>query len=223
MAQATARKKLQSVRTLADLIERLGDIPPERIRFHPAPGTATERDVLAVRGGPEGPLCELVDGVLVEKAVASFESFVAFLLGHYLWSYLEENDLGVLLGPDGMLRFAPGLVFIPDVSFVSWDRMPNREFPREAIARLVPDLAVEILSPGNTSKEMERKCVRYFETGVRLVWIIDPATQTAEVYTSPTDQVHIGKGGTLDGGEVLPGFSLPLRKLFRKTPRKSRT
>lgn len=220
MAQATIGKKLASVKTLADLIERLGDIPAERIRFHPLPGTATERDVIAARSGPDRQLCELVDGVLVEKPVATFESVVAFLLGHYLWSYLEENDIGVVLGPDGMMRFAPGLVFIPDVSFVSWDRMPNREFPRDAIARLVPDLAVEILSPSNTSKEMERKRLKYFETGVRLVWIIDPAKQTAEVYTSPTDSQHIAKGGNLDGGKVLPRFSVPLRKLFRKAPRR---
>ena len=63
----------------------------------------------------------------------------------------------------------------------------------------------------------------YFKAGCRLVWLIDSKTETAEVYTFPTESTHVGKSGTLDGAEVLPGFSLALRKLFRKAPRKSRS
>ena len=82
------------------------------------------------------------------------------------------------------------------------------------------DLAVEVLSRGNTPKEMRRKLGEYFEAGVRLVWFVYPKTQTAEVYTSPTEMRRIGKSQSLDGGDVLPGFKLPLRKLFARASRR---
>jgi Uma2 family endonuclease len=75
-------------------------------------------------------------------------------------------------------------------------------------------LAVEVLSKGNTKKEMDRKIQEYFRAGVRLVWLVEPKTETARVYTSPTKVHRIGTDGALDGGDVLPGFVLPLRKLF---------
>ena len=109
----------------------------------------------------------------------------------------------------------PGLVRIPDVAFISWERLPGKVVvPDEAIPDLAPDLAVEVLSEGNTKEEMERKLKDYFFAGVRLVWYIDLKKRTAEVYTSPDQGVTLTEGQTLDGGEVLPGFRLPLRQLF---------
>lgn len=117
----------------------------------------------------------------------------------------------------------PGLVRIPDVSFISWDKVPSREVPEEPIPDLVPDLAVEVFSAGNTRKEMTRKLAEYFRVCVRLIWIIYPQTQTAEIYTSANRCQKIGKAGALDGGNVLPGFRLPLKQLFaRMKPRKAR-
>jgi Uma2 family endonuclease len=80
-----------------------------------------------------------------------------------------------------------------------------------------PDLAVEVLSEGNTPAEMNRKLGEYFAGGVRLVWLIDPDTQTALAYTSPDKSNFIGADGALDGGDVLPGFGLPLRDLFAES------
>lgn len=213
----TATMTLPGAETLAELLDRLGGIPPERVRMRPAPGTATKRDVVAARESPERTLCELVDGTLVEKAVGAKESLLAVVIIQYLGSYVEENDLGVVLGPDGAMRLLPGLVRIPDVSFISWERLPGHEFPEEPIPDLVPDLAVEVLSKTNTKREMERKLLEYFEVGVRLAWLIYPRTQTAEIFTAPKVVKTIGKNQKLDGGVVLPGFSLALRKLFERT------
>jgi Uma2 family endonuclease len=209
-------------RTVADLLQRLGNIPPERVWFLPAPGMATEQDVLDM-DAHQNRLCELVDGVLVEKTVGYYESRVAMLIGCYIELFLDQHDLGIVLGPDGTLRLMPGLVRIPDVSFISWSKFPNRLLPAEPIPDLVPDLAVEVLSEGNTAAEMRRKLREYFKVGVRLVWLIDPAMHTAEVYTSPRKKRIITADGSLDGGKVLPGFRLSLQELFaRAGQRRSR-
>ena len=201
--------------TVGDLLVQLGDIPAQRVRLKPVPGTATERDVIAVEAR-ENRLCELVDGVLVEKVMAYYESRVASLISHFMEDFLEEHDLGIAAGADGMMRLAPGLVRIPDVSFISWKRLPNRRVPREPVARLGPDLAVEVLSEGNTEKEMERKLREYFTAGAQLVWIVDPEVRTVAVYTDPEDCTVLHERQTLTGGDVLPGFTLPLRKLFAR-------
>jgi Uma2 family endonuclease len=217
---ATEADNRPEVETLADLIEQLGDIPLERIRMRPPPGTATEEDVIAAEREPRKRLCELVDGVLVEKAMGSREALLAGEIARLLGNFVHKDDLGVVLPADGMLRLMPGLVRIPDVSYIPWKQIPNEEFPEAAIAGLVPDLAVEVLSKGNTKKEIQRKLRDYFLTGTRLVWVVQPKTETAQVYTSPTDFRRVGKNGSLDGGAVLPGFTLPLRDVFACTDRR---
>src|SRR4051812_31261543 len=152
---------MPELRTVADLVHWLGGIPLDRIRFHPAPGTATEADVAATDDGNKR-LCELVDGVLVEKAVGFFESYLAATLGASIVGFLNRQDLGIVVGAAVMLRLAPGLVRSPDVSFISWDRLPGRVIPTDPVPDLVPDLAVEVLSVSNTPAEMARKRAEYF-------------------------------------------------------------
>jgi len=202
-----------AVWTAVDLVERLGAIPLDRVRTNPPPGSATERDVIEIHDR-ENRLCELLDGTLLEKTMGSFESYLALYLGHLLTAFVAENRLGIVLGADGMLRLAPGLVRIPDVSFVSWDRLPGRAFPREEVWRLAPDLAVEVVSKGNTRQEMARKLADYFSAGVRLVWYVYPAACEVQVYEAPDKCVTLAAQETLDGGAVLPGFRLPLSTLF---------
>jgi Uma2 family endonuclease len=112
------------------------------------------------------------------------------------------------------MRLAPGLVRIPDVAFISWDRLPNRRVPTEPIPDLAPDLAVEVLSVGNTLGEMARKRQDYFAADVHLVWQVDPRTRTVEVFTAPDQSTILHETHILDGGTVLPGFTLPLPELF---------
>jgi Uma2 family endonuclease len=197
-------------RTLADILDRLG-VPPHRILFRPYPGTATVEDVVTLEAR-ENRLAELVDGVLVEKAMGFFESSLACVLIHLIWVYLETHPLGIVAGPDGMMRLAPGLVRIPDVSFVSWDQFPDRRVTREPVPSIHPDLAVEVLSQSNTRAEMDRKLGDYFAAGARLVWYLDPADRTVRVFTAPDRVSLVDEAGTLDGGDVLPGFVLPVRE-----------
>jgi len=213
--------ELPPLSTVADLVEHLGGIPMGRVRLRPAPGTARERDVIEVHDR-EKRLCELVDGVLVEKAVGYYESVLAGILIQLLNNHLDRDDRGIVSGADGMLRLGIGLVRIPDVSFVSWEKLPGRDVPREPVAELVPDLAVEVLSEGNTRREMDRKLREYFEAGVKAVWLIDPRSRSAEVFASPADHIRIEEDGVIDGGSVLPGFELSLRELFSRASREKR-
>ena len=91
--------------------------------------------------------------------------------------------------------------------------------PTKPVPEIAPDLAVEILSTSNTRREMELKRMDYFRVGCRLVWEINPKTKTADVYTNLDERTRITKTGTLDGGDVLPGFTLPLVKLFAELDR----
>jgi Uma2 family endonuclease len=117
-----------------------------------------------------------------------------------------------------MMRIAPGLVRIPDLSFITWDRLPGRESPREPI----PDLAVEVLSEGNTRTEMARKVREYFDAGVLLVWLIDPRKRTARVSSTVERSVLVRANQSLDGGAILPGFVLPLSDLLDRGRRPRR-
>jgi Uma2 family endonuclease len=209
-----------STETLADLLDRVGDVPLERIPAKPPLGTATEDHVVASLEAANKRLFELVDGVLVEKTMGTKEGMWASLIGYYIWNYFDRHDLGVVVGADSPVRLRLGLIRIPDVSFISWDRLPDGELPDEAIASIIPDLTVEVISRSNTKREMALKLENYFRAGVRLVWFLYPESQTAKVYTSPTKVKRIDRDQSLVGGEVLPGFSLPLKQLFARGKRR---
>lgn len=198
---------------LNDLLARFADYPPERVRLRPAPGTATKQDVLDI-DRTEGKLCELIDGVLVEKAVGFKESFLASWLGRRMGNFAEQHNLGIVLGADGTVELFPDQVRIPDVAFYSWDRLPGRQIPDEPIPELHPDLAVEVLSKTNTRGEMFAKRKDYFFAGVRLVWFVDRRARTVEVYTGVHQVTTLTDAHTLTGGDVLPGFALPVADLF---------
>jgi Uma2 family endonuclease len=166
------------------IAERFGRIPRWRIRTDVLQGLARERDVLAVHSR-EKRLCELVDGFLVEKPMGYEESLIAAEIIRLLGNFVTRRKLGIVAGEGGMLKLAVGLVRIPDVSFVSRSQLPAGKPPRHPIPRLVPDLAVEVLSTSNTRREMIRKRAEYFDAGVELVWMVDPKSRSVEVYTAP--------------------------------------
>jgi len=203
---------------VAELVAHVGDVPGNRIRLSPAPGSATEADLLHACE-VEKRLCELIDGTLLEKTMGAIESHLAAVLIEYLGAFARKNDLGLLLGEAGMLRFSPKRIYLPDVSFISWAQNPARQLQKQQVADLHPDLAIEVLSPSNTRREMEKKRVDYFDWGTQLVWQLDPATRTMQVFTAPETFSTVEPTGMLDGGEVLPGFALPLAKLFENADR----
>jgi len=202
---------------LVRLAERFGPIPAHRIRTRPLPGLATEDDVVEIHDR-ENRLCELVDGVLVEKTMGAYESMIAVEIARLIGNWVKPRKLGTVLGADGMLRLAPGLVRIPDVAFLSMAKFPNGRFPKGAIAPLAPDLAVEVLSASNTKQEMDEKLEDYFKHSARLVWYVDPQVRTIEVFTGLVPPRTLTESDTLDGGEVLPGFELNIRELFAELP-----
>ena len=199
--------------TFDHLLRELGDVPPERVLVRPAPGTATEQDLLYLLEH-EDRACELFDGVLVEKVLGREESIIALTLARLLGNYVHERQLGVMSGADGPMRFRVGLVRLPDVAFISWERIPGISSV-QPIPSIIPDLTVEVFSRGNTRREMERKRKEYFDAGVRLAWFVDPKQRTVAVYTSASEPDRVLTATeTLNGGTVVPGFELKLSELF---------
>ncbi len=199
--------------TVADLLRMFGPMPDRRIIRDPPPGSATERDVLQIHARDKR-LCELVNGILVEKPMGYEESLIAVEIIRFLANFVAERKLGYVTGEGGMVKLAKGLVRIPDVAFVSTKRLPGGKPPRRPIPKLAPNLAVEVLSESNTAEEMERKLDDYFEADVELVWFVEPRARTVEVYTAPDARTLLKVGQTLTGGTVVPGFKLKLRDLF---------
>jgi Uma2 family endonuclease len=204
--------------TAVELAERLGPILLDRVVNPPAPGLATEEDAVAYCERDKR-LCELVDGVLVEKVMGAYESMLAAEILAILRNFAKPRGLGTVLGADGMLRLAPGLIRIPDVAFISLAKFPDGRFPRAKAPALSPDIAVVVISEGNTPQEMAEKLRDYFDAGTRLVWYVDPARQQVEVFTSPEAKRIVTIDQSLDGGEVLPGLEINLRELFAELPR----
>ena len=201
--------------TLADAIDRIGGVPLDRIRWRPAPGTAVEQDVVEINDH-ENRLFELADGILVEKPMGFLESTVAMKLGQLLGEFVERFDLGIVAGESGMVRIGMGLVRIPDVSVVLWNRLPERTVPREPIPNLVPNLAIEVLSASNTASEMDRKVAEYFNAGCQCVWLIDPVTASLRSFQSPSEFTTYSGDETVSGVPVLPGFQFTISDLLKR-------
>jgi Uma2 family endonuclease len=214
MATVSAPKKLpRKIWTVADLYRRFGPIPFERIRQDPPPGLGTVDDVDRLNNH-EDRLYELVDGILVRKTVGLEESIIAMRIGTLLKIFVDPRGLGMVAGEGGTIQLEIGLVRIPDVSFFSTGRLPGGAIPAEPIPLLVPDLAVEVISRSNTRKEMDEKLQEYFEKGVRLVWFVRPRTRVVDVYTAPDRFTRLTASMRLDGGDVLPGFSIQVGEIF---------
>lgn len=205
----------EPISTVADLVARLGDVPPERILMTPRPGQATEADAVRLTGRADKQICELIDGVLVRKPMSMHSTILGFWIGHLIQLFLDQHNLGILTGENGMARMATANVRIPDVSFFSWDQL-NRTIPDVAVAGVSPVLAIEVLSPSNTGREMRQKRDEYFASGTRLVWEFDPRTRTVRVFTGVQDSILLTEADQLTGGDVLPGFLVAVRNVFSR-------
>ena len=215
------KHEIETLAELIELAERLGGIPPSRVLLRPTPGEATEADLLEYVNST-GRLCELVDSVLVEKAMGQGESGIAGWITMLLSTYILPRSLGYLVTEAGMVRLRTGLVRAPDISFIRWDRVPNGQIDTARIRTLMPDLAIEVISANNTKAEIDRKIREYFLAGIEAVWVVDPFRREVVVYTSPEDFVTLAETETLDGGTVFPGLDLPLAKIFERVPHTKR-
>lgn len=202
-------------KTLADVLRTVGDVPAHRVWLHPTPGTATVQDVVDI-DTHQGRICELVDGILVEKATGMRESLLAAWLASVVLSFVRARNLGLVAGADGMLQPIPGMVRIPDACYISWTRMKGVDLEKEAAPLLAPELAIEVVSPGNTAKELARKRREYIDAGVLLLWVIDARKRSVTVTEHGGDETILTEADVLDGRDVLPGFSLPVAEIMRE-------
>jgi Uma2 family endonuclease len=207
-----------NLKTVQDLIDHLGGIPPWRVLLSPRPGTAGEDDVIRIERRRDQQRCELIDGVLVRKATTLFESAFNVKVACRLMDHVDQHDLGVTLLGSCAFRLSPGQVRYPDISFLPWDQFPGRELPNDPITPQVPRLVVEVWSQHNTQREMDRKVDDYLRAGVQLVWQIDPDKCTVSVSDAPARTLVLSEDDILTGGIVLPDFELPVKRLRECIP-----
>ena len=159
---------------------------------------------------------ELVRGDLRRMALAgNVHGRVTMSFAWHLARHIEENRLGTVYAAGTGFRLAadPDTVRAPDVAFVSRDRV-------EAVGQVegfwpeAPRLAVEVISPGDSYADVEEKVFDWLDAGTKMVVVINPRQRTATVYRSPNDISALSEADVLDGGDVVPGFELPVREIF---------
>ena len=167
----------------------------------------------------EGRGYELVDGELRELNVSKESSRISgeihFLLRSFVqvgfpaWVYPEGTSFRCF--PDD-----PGRVRRADASLITLERAPVETYEDEGHCTTVPDLVAEVVSPNDLSDEVEDKLEEWLSAGVKIVWIIHPNQETVRVHTAKGGYAFLQAGDTLTAEGVLPGFSEPVSRLFRR-------
>jgi Uma2 family endonuclease len=161
----------------------------------------------------DGKKCELVDGEIVVSPAGMRHSAVALTIGSALVAFVRPRKLGGVYTADVGIILPNGNVRSPDVTFVSLEKLPGGTSP-ESYGAVVPDLAVEVLSPNDSLRRVGDKIGEYFECGVPLVWLVDPARQTVTVYRSLLETELLTVDDVITAEPVLPGFSCPVADFF---------
>ena len=159
---------------------------------------------------------ELIRGVLCETMPAGQRhgKIVADLLIE-LGAFVKPRRLGTLVASDSgvWLERDPDTVREPDIAFTSVEQLPlGEEVP--GYAEVVPDLVVEIVSPSDSHRKVHDKARLWLSHGVRLVWVVYPETRTVDVHRPDRDAATLGEDDSLDGLDVLPGFSCAVKAVF---------
>ena len=163
-----------------------------------------------------GKRLELVKGKVYEMAPAGGRhGYAAINAGTFLNVHVRSNRLGRVFAAETgfIIHHDPDTVRAPDAAFVSLNRLSADEIP-DGYIDLIPDLVVEVVSPNDRRREVREKVEEWLNAGVRLVWVLYPATHTATVYRSLDDIAHLTEGDFLDGEDVVPGFTCRLAELF---------
>ena len=164
----------------------------------------------------DGWFYELIEGVPIRMSPSFGQpGMVASVVVARFVVLAEPGNLGRVFtaDPGFLLARDPDTVVAPDVAFIRTERMP----PRSEWRRFMPppDIAVEVVSPSDRKGDVADKVARYLAAGVPLVWVFWPASRTVDVHAADREVVVLGEGGVLDGGDVLPGFRLPVADVFR--------
>jgi Uma2 family endonuclease len=164
----------------------------------------------------ENERVELVQGVVKELPRPSLKhGKVCATIARFLGNYADERDVGHVISNDSFVKTTedPDSVRGPDVCYFSYERLPKGAIP-EGLLPLLPDLVVEGRSPSDHWTDVFAKVVEYLKAGVRVVILLDSGTQTASVYRPEDLQQIFHNGDELVVPEVLPGFAVPVRRLF---------
>ena len=182
----------------------------------------TADDLLRLYG--EGVRGELIRGVLCETMPTGHEhgKIVTNLVGE-LWAFVTPRQLGTLVASDSgvWLERDPDTVREPDVAFTSAEKIPLNARVT-GYAQVAPDLVVEVASPSDSRREVHDKARMWLSHGVRLVWVVHPETRTVDVYRPDGDATTIAEQDTLEGQDVLPGFTCAVSAVFGPRPAEER-
>ena len=163
-----------------------------------------------------GRRLELVKGKVYEMAPAGGRhGYSAMNIGVLMGGHVRSHGLGRVFAAETgfIIQRDPDTVRAPDAAFVSQDRLSADAIP-DSYIDLIPDLVVEVVSPNDRRREVQEKVEEWLNAGVRLVWVLYPATRTAIVYRSLSDVSNLTADDYLDGENVVPGFSCPVGDLF---------
>lgn len=157
---------------------------------------------------------ELINGEVVETVPTGIlhgavERRVAKALGNFV----DDHHLGEVLVGELGVQLGPNTLRAADVAFVSNARLKSVADPQKYLA-FAPDLAIEVVSPGNTIKDIDLKVEQYLQAGTVLVWVVYPEARKVIVHQVGAKPQTIGEDGALDGGDVLPGLAIPVADLF---------
>lgn len=165
---------------------------------------------------PDGERFELLDGIPKEKPMGAEADRIANRIGGRIDVFVEARKLGLAFGSQTGYQCFPGRpkrVRMPDASFVAKGRLPGDQAPKGYVT-IAPDLAVEVVSPGEFSEELSEKLADYRSAGIRLVWVVSPTTRVVQIRRADGTIAEIDETGTLSGEDVLPGFTCPVADLF---------
>ena len=169
-----------------------------------------------MRLNSEGVRGELIRGVLYKTMPTGLtHGEIVMNLGGELRNFIRPRRLGRLAGSDSgmMLERDPDTVREPDIAYISAHKLPL-DVRLSGYFEGWPDLVVEIVSPSDSSREVFDKARMWISFGVSLVWVVDPQTRIIEVHRPDQPLLSLAEDDTLNGGEVLPGFSCPVRDVF---------
>lgn len=174
----------------------------------------TAEDLLRLNS--EGVKGELIRGVLHETvSVGKIHARIAMILGAKLVNHVMPGRLGTVGGTDGgvLVERAPDTVREPDIYYVSAARLPFDD-QSDGYLEVVPELVVEIVSPSDSPREVNLKIQMWLDLGVSMALVVRPADRTIAIHRPGVPEVTLMGDDVLDGGDVLPGFSLPLSEIF---------
>ena len=166
-------------------------------------------------------LYEIVNGLHVEcPPMGVSDNLIAAAIQHALSRWNENPRMGWVTRED-LFQLTDGLKRRPDVAFVAFDDWPHDEVPDAEAWSIPPTLAVEVISRWNIARDVQAKIAEYFAAGTKTVWVVYPSQKNVYCYESVTDVRVIDRNGTIDGGDVLPGFAVTVESLFAtlKKPR----